>query len=284
MTWKTIGFEKIKIFFEKSLKKGLLSHAYIFSGGSMMGKKTFALELAGFAIGVEAGMNTNLLFIDAAGSESGQSIAIDEIRKIKSFLSLTSYLGPYKFVIIDDAHLMTAEAQNALLKILEEPSQSSILILITANPDSLLSTINSRCQEIQFPVHSRKIIDEFLKNSGLPKTKAKFLAEFANGKIGLIYRIAEERSFDEVEYSVKELMHLVNLNIHERLDEAQKLADDKNKTGLPKLVLYWILYMRMRLNEPRAHKILGNLLILYNTVNQPQFNQRLALENFLVQL
>ena len=62
------------------------------------------------------------------------------------------------------------------------------------------------------------------------------------------------------------------------------MADDKNKSNLPKLVLYWILYMRMRINEPKAHKILKNLLNLYDITTQPQFNQRLALENFLVQL
>jgi len=53
---------------------------------------------------------------------------------------------------------------------------------------------------------------------------------------------------------------------------------------LPRLVLYWTLYLRTRLSEPKAHKILKNLLALHETVSKPQFNQRLALENFLISL
>jgi DNA polymerase-3 subunit delta' len=283
MTWKTVGFEKIKKFFEKSLKEGSLNHAYIFSGQEMIGKKTFALELAGLE-GDSASINPNLLFIDTGSSESGQSIAIDEIRKIKDFLSLSSHSGGYKFVIIDDSNLMTAEAQNSLLKVLEEPSPLSVLILIASNPDSLLPTITSRCQEIRFPIHSNKVIADFLAESKLPKNKTDFLAEFSNGRIGLIKNITDEGSFEEIEESVNKLMKIIKLDLNERLTIAQKLADDKNKTNLPKLVFYWILYMRMRINEPKAHKILKNLLNLYDISNQPQFNQRLALENFMVQL
>lgn len=283
MPWETIGFEKIKKFFEKSLKESSLNHAYIFSGQEMIGKKTFALELAGLQNN-SASINPNLLFIDTNSSESGQSIAIDEIRKIKNFLSLSSHSGGYKFVIIDDANLMTVEAQNSLLKVLEEPSPLSVLILIASNPDSLLPTITSRCQEIRFPIHSKKSSAEFLSESKLPKKQKDFLVEFSNGRVGLIKKITDKGSFAEVENSVNELMKLIKLDLNERFTIAQKLTEDKNKANLPKLVFYWILYMRMRINEPKAHKILKNLLNLYEISNQPQFNQRLALENFMVQL
>lgn len=79
-------------------------------------------------------------------------------------------------------------------------------------------------------------------------------------------------------------MYLIKSDINERLTIAQKLTDEKNKAELPKKVLYWMLYLRMRLNEPKTHKILKNLLVLYEVINKPQFNQRLALENFLVSL
>jgi len=283
MTWQTIGFEKIKKLFEKSLKEGLLNHAYIFSGQEMIGKKTFALELAGLSNN-HACVNPNLLFIDASSSESGRSIPIDKVREIKEFLSLSSHSGGYKFVVIDDANLMATEAQNALLKILEEPSSLSVLILITPNSDSLLPTIASRCQEIRFPSHSDKTVTQFLAGSKLPKNKIDFLVEFSNGRIGLVKNIEEEGSFGEVEDSVNELMKIIKLDLNDRLVVAQKLTDDKNKADLSKLVFYWILYMRMRMSEPKAHRILKNLLNLYNISTQPQFNQRLALENFMVQL
>lgn len=286
MQWQTLGFDKIKNFFEKTSENGQLSHAYIFSGQEMIGKRMFALELANFVNRADPAdvLRPDCLFVDSGVSESGQTITIEEIRRIKNFVSLSPYTGPYKFVVINDAHLMTTEAQNALLKVLEEPSPSSILILVTANPNSLLPTIISRCQEIKFPPHPKGVIGNILKNSGLSKSEAEFLAEFSNGRVGLVKTIIKEKSFGEIKDSVEELVRLVKADINERLTVAQKLTDEKNKPDLIKKVLYWTLYMRMRINEPKARKILDGLVGLHKIIAQPQFNHRLALENFLVQL
>lgn len=283
-TWQTIGFDKIKKVFENSLEKGSFAHAYIFSGQEMIGKKTFALEFAALASEVTSGANPNILFINADCSESGQSITIEEIRKAKNFISLSSYSGSYKFVIVDDAHLMTTEAQNALLKILEEPNPSSVLVLVTANPTSFLPTIVSRCQKMDFSAHSRESVSDFLKSYKLPGSEIEFLSEFVNGRLGLAKKIVEESSFGEIKNSVEELVRLTKLDLNGRLAAAQKISEDKDKTQLPRKVLYWMLYMRMRTDEPKAHKVLSGLLDLNRIISQPQFNQRLALENFLVQL
>ncbi len=286
MIWRTIGFEKIKRFFESVIQKKILSHAYLFSGQDMIGKKTFAIELGGVINGTAFGdgINPDLLFIGPASSESGKSITIEEIRKAKDFASFRPNAGPYKFIIIDDANLMTVEAQNALLKILEEPNPSSILILVTANPASLLPTICSRCQEIKFTPHPKKTAEVLLKKINWPRPRSEFLLEFSNGRIGLVKNVIDGQSFDEIKESVEELSGLIQTNINERFMAAQKLSDEKNEAILPKKILYWMLYSRMRLAEPRAYKILKNLLHLQRIVNQPQFNHRLALENFLVQL
>lgn len=283
--WQTIGFDKNKKLFETAVKDGSFSHAYIFSGEAMIGKRTFALELAGRAIAGHPANNPDILAVGPAGSESGQTIAIEEVRKIKDFAALSPYgVGPHKFIVIDDAHSMTVEAQNALLKVLEEPSASSILILVTAHPETLLPTIVSRCQEIKFATLPRKLVERFLQESKLPAKKAAFLAEFVNGRIGLAKRIIKEDSFGQVEEAVKKIMHLVKADINERLTVAQKLTDDKNKADLPRLVFYWMLYLRTRLNEPKAHKMLKGLLTLHEIVNKPQYNHRLALESFLASL
>ena len=281
MTWQTLGFDKNKKLFERTMHDGSFGHAYIFSGQAMIGKMTFGLELANL---VTKASKPDILVVSPAGSESGQSIAIEEVRKIKSFTSFKPHNAERKFVIIDDADAMTIEAQNALLKILEEPNASSILILITAYPEALLPTVLSRCQEIGFFPHKRALVDAVLTDSKLSKTNREFLAEFANGRIGLAKHIIENDSFAQVEDAIKKIMHLTKADINERLITAQKLADDKNKAELPQLVLYWMLYLRTRLNEPKTHKILKNLLVLREIVNKPQYNQRLALENFLVSL
>lgn len=286
MVWQTIGFEKNKKLFESAIKDGSLGHAYLFSGQEMMGKRTFAAELACRVIGNTQFLDNNpdILTVSPASSESGQSIAIEEVRKIKNFVLLSPYAASRKFIIIDDAHLMTVEAQNAVLKVLEEPNESSVLILVTACPEVLLPTIVSRCQEIKFFPHRREVAEGVLAESKLSKTNREFLAEFANGRIGLIKQIIEDSSFGQVEDSIKEVMHLAKANINERLEAAQKMTDEKNKAGLPRQVLYWTLYLRTRLGEPKAHKILKSLLPLHEVVNKPQYNQRLALENFLVSL
>lgn len=292
MVWKTTGFDRNKKLFSEVIKNDNFSHAYLFSGQEMIGKKTFALELANKMLGDTAIEysdaqflnNPDILFIDAINSESGQTIAIEEVRRIKKFIFRSPYVGKYKFIIINDAHLMTTEAQNALLKVLEEPNASSVLILISANSESLLPTIFSRCQEIKFFPHKKEVIDSILTDVKLSKINKEFLAVFVDGRIGLIKQIIDKESFDEVEDAVKKIMHLIKADINERLNVAQKLTDEKNKADLPRLVLYWMLYLRTRIGEPRAQKMLKGLLVLNEIVNKPQYNQRLALENFLVSL
>jgi DNA polymerase-3 subunit delta' len=284
MLWQTIGFDKIKGLFNKTLNENTFGHAYIFTGEDMIGKKTFALELAGIATGPQPSkFNPDVLFIDTANSESGQSITIDGIRQVKNFVSLSAYSGNRKFIIIDEAQLMTDEAQNASLKILEEPNPSSIMILVTSNPGLLLPTVVSRCQEIRFPMHRPAVVREILESASLTKTQIEFLAEFCGGRLGLAKRIIAGDSFENVKKSVEELMHLIKSDLNERLAVAQKMTDEKNKAELADKILYWTLYLRTRIDEPKSHKILNGLLSLHRTLNQPQFNQRLALENFLVQ-
>lgn len=285
MVWQTIGFDKNKKLFEVAMKDGLFGHAYIFSGQEMIGKKTFAIELANFVTGnKQSEYNPDVLVVCPASSESGQSITIEEVRKIKDLVALSPYAAQYKFIIIDDAHLMTLEAQNAILKVLEEPNASSILILVTACPEALLPTIFSRCQEVGFFPHASTLIKNIIVDTKLSKINRDFLTEFASGRIGLVKRVVEDNSFVFVEDSIKKIMHLAKADLNERLEAAQKLTDEKNKANLPQLILYWTLYLRTRLDEPRAQKMLRGLLVLNEIVNKPQYNQRLALENFLVSL
>ncbi len=277
--WQIIGFEKNKSFFEKAVTDQSLNHAYLFSGPEMIGKRTFALELAH-----QLGENSDIIYLDPADSESGKTISIAEIRKIKNFMSFSPFASKYKFAIINDAHLMTEEAQNALLKILEEPNSSSLLILITASPSLLLPTVVSRCQEINFLPHSKQIIADILKNSKIPSAGNELLLELTAGKIGLIFDILKNNSFDKLKKSIEQLADLAKADIEERFAFALKISDDKNRLDLEKKILYWILYARTRLEEPKIRRILKELLVLNKTIVKPQYNLRLALENFLIQI
>ncbi len=292
MTWKTKGFNFIKEFFEKSTEGNSaswrISHAYIFSGQEMIGKRTFALELANrINKAADTDIHPDIFTVDPSSSESGESIPIEQIRNAKNFLSLSAYSGPYKFVIINDAEKMTAESQNAFLKILEEPSDSSIIILVSAYPDELLPTITSRCQEIKFSNHSIKDIKKILLEEDITEERAEFLGEFVNGRLGLALKIVRENLYDKVKKHLSELADLKKASLNDKLKIAQALNSEEGNVVLREKILFWMLYLRMTALKKLSYdsaKTLSYLIELNYVLGQPQFNRRLMLENFMVKM
>lgn len=124
-----------------AIKQKKISHAYLFCGGRGTGKTTVARIVAR-----EIGCNDeDIIEIDAASNRG-----IDEIRELREAVRTAPFSSPYKIYIIDEAHMLTKEAANALLKTLEEPPSHVIFILATTDPDKLPQTIVSRCQKIVF--------------------------------------------------------------------------------------------------------------------------------------
>lgn len=193
----------------KSLaESGRLGHGYIFYGPSMTGKRTFALALGKFLEKKEfvpAAENEtlqdlktiDLAYMRALDPEaSGDSIGIDAVREVKNFLWQKPNTSPRRALIIDNADLLTTEAQNALLKITEEPPASSLLILVTSDPDAILGTISSRLPGLYFGTVSQKEIETWLTDEcGIVKAKAAPLAKRALGKPGLAWRLAYDDAF-----------------------------------------------------------------------------------------
>ena len=294
MPWQTHGFEFIKKYFEQIIlndqpfdyAQDKLSHAYIFFGQEMIGKRTFALELSYKINGskTEGSTNPDVYLVSPNSSKSGRSITIDEIRKVRQFLYLSTMIGPRKFVIIDDADQMTVEAQNAFLKALEEPSASSVIFLITAYPDVLLSTILSRCQTVNFPNHSKTNIETILVKEGVENAKAKFLAEFSNGRLGLALKIIRENQYSQIKNYLKELADLIKSNMNGRLVWAKKISEaDNSTTEIGDRLLTWMLYLRIH-KDSKNLRILAKLMRANHDLLQPQYNTRLLLENLVIQL
>lgn len=142
-----------------------LAHALLFHGPEREGLKTAAQTLAqailcedkknGSACGVcrhcrqaEKGVHADLLTVEA--EEDSPSIKIEQIRQVIARANLKPLLGNYKVFIIHDAHSMNEAAQNAILKILEEPPSGTFFILLSTHPESLLDTVRSRCQAVSF--------------------------------------------------------------------------------------------------------------------------------------
>ena len=157
-----IGQEHIKTILTNALKKGKVSHAYLFSGSRGLGKTTFARILAK-ALNCEKSKDgepcnrcvnckvinddkcLDIIEIDAASNRG-----VDEIRDLRDKVRFSPQMCQRKIYIIDEVHMLTKEAFNALLKTLEEPPAHAIFILATTEPHKLPATIISRCQHFDF--------------------------------------------------------------------------------------------------------------------------------------
>jgi DNA polymerase-3 subunit gamma/tau len=136
-----VGQEQIVELLESTIKQKKISHAYLFCGGRGTGKTTVARIFAH-----DIGCNPeDIIEIDAASNRG-----IDEIRELREAVRTAPFSSPYKIYIVDEAHMLTKEAANALLKTLEEPPTHVIFILATTDPEKLPSTIISRCQKLVF--------------------------------------------------------------------------------------------------------------------------------------
>jgi DNA polymerase-3 subunit gamma/tau len=173
---EVVGQEGPVRILKNAIKSNRVAHAYIFAGPRGVGKTTIARILAkslnclkpedGEPCGVcencqaiAKGHFPDLIEIDAASNRG-----IDDIRQLKESVSYAPIKGNYKVYIIDEAHMLTKEAFNALLKTLEEPPPRTVFVLCTTELDKIIPTIQSRCQRIIFKKIPNKLIVEHLKN------------------------------------------------------------------------------------------------------------------------
>jgi hypothetical protein len=200
-----IGHEAIVRDLTALAGKGGLSHGYIFHGPAMVGKRTTALALARF---LEKGEFTApaesevLQDARAIGPVAGtDSVGIDAVREIKNFLWQKPNVSKKRALIIDDAELLTTEAQNALLKVTEEPPVSSLLILVTSDIESMMGTIQSRLQKVYFGVVPEAAIAKWFATgaggTAITAAKAAAFAKKALGKPGLAWKLAHDEAFQK---------------------------------------------------------------------------------------
>lgn len=183
-----VGLETVKNTLQSQVKEGKIGHAYLFSGPRGTGKTTTARILAkainclhpkdgepdgscGVCKQIEEGRYLDLIEIDAASNRG-----IDDIRSLREKVRLAPSSGKYKVYIIDESHMLTADASNALLKTLEEPPAHVVFVLATTEPYKLLETIRSRCERFTFKRAPVALIVEKLKEI-VKKEKAKVADE-----------------------------------------------------------------------------------------------------------
>ena len=237
-----LGHEQIKDHFRNAVQTGKVSHAYILSGEAGMGRKSlanaFALNLlcekglpdpcmqCHACKQVLAGSHPDLIYVT---HEKPASIGVDDIREqINDTILVRPYSSYYKIYIVDEAEKMTVQAQNALLKTIEEPPSYAVILLLTTNPDAFLPTILSRCVQLKLKPLKDVVVKEYLIQSlGVEESQAEIYAAFARGNLGKAIHLAEsedfKRMYDEIRHMLK---HLKEADISELLDYIHKLREE----------------------------------------------------------
>lgn len=272
-------FEKIrgqrfaKKYLSNSIKSNMISHAYMFEGPSGVGKNTMARELATTLLEMENLFNSPD-YIEI--TPDGNSIKIAQIRKLQSDILVKPYKS-YKIYVIDEAQKMTVEAQNALLKTLEEPPKYAIIILITNNKESLLDTIKSRCEIIKFTPIPLVEVADYLTQTGVDKNRASLLANFSRGSMQKAIELSESEDFhimrDEVQKYVETFFTGSMLDIMDIQSSIEKYKDNITNV-LDLLVNYFRDIMMVKENVDSSMIInLDRLVFIKNMSTKITYSQ-----------
>ena len=219
------GQQFAKKYLSNSLKSNMISHAYMFEGPSGVGKNTLARELSRILLEMENLFNSPD-YIEI--KPDGNSIKIAQIRKMQTDILVKPYKS-YKIYVFDEAQKMTVEAQNALLKTLEEPPKYAIIILITNNKESLLDTIKSRCEIIKFTPIPIKEIADYLVKTGVDEKRASLLANFSRGSMQKAIELSESEDFyimrEEIQKYIETFLNGNLIDIMEVQSSIEKYKD-----------------------------------------------------------
>lgn len=244
-----VGHNNIIQYISNAIMTDKLSHAYILNGEKGAGKKLLASlfsmslqcqnrEADGDACGAcqscKQAVNQNQPDIISVTHEKPGTISIDDIRKqVNSDIEIKPYSSRYKIYIIAGADKMSIQAQNAILKTIEEPPQYGIIMLLTENAQTLLPTIRSRCVMLKL----RNIKDQLVKKHlmeqmHIPDYKADICVAFAQGNMGKAIMLATSEHFNEVkEEAVQLLRHINELELSELVEAVKRSSAYKLEIG-----------------------------------------------------
>nr|WP_024837922.1 DNA polymerase III subunit delta' [Clostridium sp. 12(A)] len=237
-----IGHDTIKEHLKKAIESDHVSHAYILTGETGMGRKSLANAFA-MTLLCEKGksepcmechackqvMSSNHPDLISVGHEKPGSIGVDDIRvQINDTIMIRPYSSYYKIYIVDEAEKMTVQAQNALLKTIEEPPAYAIIMLLTTNQEAFLPTILSRCVQLKLKPLKDSVVKSYLMGSlGIKESRADIYAAFARGNLGRAIHLASSEEF-QLLYSelLHMLKHLKEMDIMELLFYIKKMKDE----------------------------------------------------------
>src|SRR5665213_1815458 len=175
---------------------GMPAHALLLIGPAGSGKQTLAVRLSEIAIGLPSNGFADYPYKMMIVSEDGKAIGIETVREIEHFLSLkvpsAGQAAHSRVIIIDNAHLLSNEAQNAMLKTLEEPPSGTFIILTADNEKALLPTIRSRAQSISVKRPPQDMVESYFKATNHEAQAIKQAYAVSGGLPGLMRALLEQ--------------------------------------------------------------------------------------------
>ena len=238
-----LGHKNIIEHLQSAISMGKVSHAYIFDGEKGSGKNFLADifaatlqceekqgELCGECTSCKQAEGMNHPDIIRITHEKPNTISVDDIREqLCGDIMIKPYKGPYKIYIVDEAEKLNVQAQNALLKTIEEPPAYAVIILLTTNAESFLPTILSRCVTLHFkPVKASVVRKYLMEQVKIPDYQADICVAFAQGNIGKAKRLALSEEFGQMKEHVVHLVkYIQEMEISELINSMHKISEFK---------------------------------------------------------
>ena len=251
-----VGRNDLIQYMQKSVEQDTISHAYILCGERGSGKRMLA-NLFAMTLQCETGeaepcnecqsckqiMGGNHPDIIRVTHEKPNTISVDDIRQqINNDVMIKPYSSKYKIYIMPEADLMSEQAQNALLKTIEEPPEYAVFFLLVENTEKLLPTINSRCVMLRL----RNVKDSLIKyhlmeQMEIPDYKANVCTAFAQGNIGRAIMLATSDHFNEIkDEAIQLLKHINDMEVSEIAETVKSITKYKlEMTDFLDIIMIW---------------------------------------------
>lgn len=238
-----IGQEQMTQNLENALKYKKISHAYLFQGERLSGKRMIA-DIFARALQCEADGNRpcnqcrsckqalsvnhpDIIYVE---HDKPNVISVDNIRtQINGDIAIKPYSSAYKIYIVDEAEKMNTQAQNALLKTLEEPPEYAVIMLLAMRAEAMLPTILSRCVTLNTkPVPDDKIKHFLMSKIQIPDYRASICASFARGNVGRAIQLASNEEFDTMKAEVLgNLKSVFEMEVYQMAAAAKRITEEK---------------------------------------------------------
>lgn len=290
-----IGQEAVIGSLVNAIKKDRVGHAYVLTGAKGMGKRTVAGIFAAMLMCQMPGeygpcgqCPSCMMYANGSNPDfhilgnDETSIGVDEIRKLQSDIIIRPLYSGRKVYLISNAENMTVQAQNCLLKILEEPPGYGVIILTASNYNALMETIRSRTVRLNFKKNTRDQVKQAIRTNLGESRNMDFVAAYADGVIGTALELAGSEEFYELrEKAIELVLKLAREGKLVNVFQAYEFFE-KNKSNIDALLDIMLLTYRDMMVYKNAQK--ENILINYDKKdiilsNVPRFTMQKLAQN-----